>query len=239
MRGSKLSAVIIPVVIGAAVLLIFLKHNLPSLIILGLPGQIELENELAYQLTTLILALLIIGISFVLNPSGFRSFFKVGQINAKIQLVKYLGINPKPNENWFHLGRNFLIIISLVTIAVIYFQVVRGNNLSQDVIQHIPWIILFSLINSFVEEMIFRFSLVSTLHSTLAYSHIAIISGIIFGIAHYFGTPGGILGILVAGFIGWFLAKSMLETRGLFWAWIIHFVQDVIIFTGIFAFKIN
>jgi len=30
--------------------------------------------------------------------------------------------------------------------------------------------------------------------------------------------------------LGWFLGKSMLETRGLFWAWLIHLVQDVLIF---------
>jgi hypothetical protein len=34
----------------------------------------------------------------------------------------------------------------------------------------------------------------------------------------------------MAGFLGWFLGKSMLETRGLFWAWFIHFWQDVLIF---------
>jgi len=44
------------------------------------------------------------------------------------------------------------------------------------------------------------------------------------------------VGIQVAGIVGWFLAKLMLETRGFFWAWAIHFVQDLIIFTGIFAF---
>ena len=31
--------------------------------------------------------------------------------------------------------------------------------------------------------------------------------------------------------LGWLLARSMVETRGLFWAWFIHFCQDVIIFS--------
>ncbi|MFH0850449.1 MAG: hypothetical protein V1924_05870 [Candidatus Bathyarchaeota archaeon] len=33
------------------------------------------------------------------------------------------------------------------------------------------------------------------------------------------------------GFLGWFLGKSMQETGGFAWAWLIHFLQDVIIFT--------
>jgi hypothetical protein len=33
--------------------------------------------------------------------------------------------------------------------------------------------------------------------------------------------------VVLAWFLGWILAKSMLETRGLAWAWFIHFVQDM------------
>jgi len=38
------------------------------------------------------------------------------------------------------------------------------------------------------------------------------------------------VGVILAAFLGWILGKSMLETRGLFWAWFIHFLQDVLIF---------
>jgi hypothetical protein len=39
---------------------------------------------------------------------------------------------------------------------------------------------------------------------------------------------------ILAGFIAWFLAKSIHETKGFFWAWLIHFVQDVMIMTALF-----
>jgi uncharacterized protein len=35
----------------------------------------------------------------------------------------------------------------------------------------------------------------------------------------------------MAGIAGWFWGKSILETRGLFWAWLIHAAQDVIIYS--------
>ena len=48
--------------------------------------------------------------------------------------------------------------------------------------------------------------------------------------AHY-GIPYGVVGVAMAFALGWLLARSMVETRGLFWAWFIHFCQDVIIFS--------
>jgi uncharacterized protein len=40
------------------------------------------------------------------------------------------------------------------------------------------------------------------------------------------------VGMLLAGFLGWLLAKSVFETQGLFWAWGIHFLQDVVIISA-------
>ena len=36
--------------------------------------------------------------------------------------------------------------------------------------------------------------------------------------------------IITSGFLGWLLAKSVIETKGLGWALLIHFLQDVVIF---------
>lgn len=52
----------------------------------------------------------------------------------------------------------------------------------------------------------------------------------LFGVGHFYGIPNGVVGVLLTGFLGWFLGKSMLETGGFFWAWLIHFMQDVVIF---------
>ena len=70
----------------------------------------------------------------------------------------------------------------------------------------------------------------------VSYPHriIILISGILFGIPHYFGMPKGLLGVLMAGFLGWLLAISVLETHGLFLAWAVHFVQDVVIIASVF-----
>ena len=95
----------------------------------------------------------------------------------------------------------------------------------------LPFSILFSLSNSFIEESITRLGVIVVLKGKVKDRIIPLISALLFGGVHYFGNPGGIPGVLAAGFLGWFLAKSILETKGIFWAWLIHFVQDVIIFS--------
>jgi hypothetical protein len=54
---------------------------------------------------------------------------------------------------------------------------------------------------------------------------------VVFGTVHYFGIPGGPTGALMAGFLAWLATRSILDTRGIGWAWLLHFVQDVLIFT--------
>ncbi len=51
-----------------------------------------------------------------------------------------------------------------------------------------------------------------------------------FGLAHYFGVPNGMTGVLLAGIGGWFFAKSMIETRGIAWAWFLHFLADFTVY---------
>jgi hypothetical protein len=41
--------------------------------------------------------------------------------------------------------------------------------------------------------------------------------------------------MIMASFLGWLLATSILDTRGWVWAWLIHAIEDVIIFWSIVA----
>ncbi len=52
-----------------------------------------------------------------------------------------------------------------------------------------------------------------------------------FGIGHWFGNPSGPDGVLLAAVFGWFAAKSMLDTRGSGWIWLVHLINDVVIFS--------
>ena len=117
-----------------------------------------------------------------------------------------------------------------------YFAI-KGKTFNHDnFINIIPFVFIFSLSNAFVEEIMYRFGVVVALKQIISYKNIALASGLIFGSIHYFGTPGGITGIIIASFLGWFLAKSVIETKGLFWAYLIHFLQDFVIFSALLLF---
>jgi hypothetical protein len=225
---------LIAVVLAATLSLPYVAANTNRIWSAPLLAQRFVDAKIKYQLITLGIAALVLVVTYLIVPANFRRFFRRGQIDAPVTPVKAIGINPGPDETWKQLGRTFALIITGVTAVLIYLQAIRGNAIARENLRFLPWIVLLSLSNAFVEEMITRFAVVSALDGLLPPNAVYLISAAIFGGVHYFGTPGGVLGVLLAGFLGWFAAKSIGETRGIFWAWLIHFLQDVVIFTGFF-----
>jgi membrane protease YdiL (CAAX protease family) len=118
-----------------------------------------------------------------------------------------------------------------------FFQL-KGMSIDYSLLKTgLLWIVLFSLSNSFAEEMIFRVGINAPLRGLLSPNLIFLISAVVFGLAHFQGMPNGIIGMLLAGLLGYVLSKSVHETDGVFWAWIIHFLQDVIIIGSLFLMK--
>jgi hypothetical protein len=196
-----------------------------------------IDGQLKYQITSLLLAFFILILVFIVAPTSFSKYFAIGNISAPVVPVPVIGISPAPNETWLQIGAYFAFVITAVTFIFIYFQLIKGKKVQKQYLPVFFWVVIFSLMNSFTEEMITRFSVIALLDTLIPLSNIYLVSAFIFGSVHYFGTPGKIPGVLLAGFLGWFLAKSIGETHGFFWAWLIHFLQDVVIITGLFFQK--
>ena len=94
----------------------------------------------------------------------------------------------------------------------------------------LPWALGTAAINAFNEEFQFRCVPLAHLRGVLPLRESMLLTSVFFGVAHYFGQPSGPVGVVMAGMAGWIWAKSMVETRGLGWAFGIHMVQDVVIF---------
>jgi membrane protease YdiL (CAAX protease family) len=95
----------------------------------------------------------------------------------------------------------------------------------------LPAILLFATLNASNEELTYRASLLAGLEPVIGPQQALWNTAVFFGLGHYFGVPYGVVGVIMATFLGWMMGKAMLETRGFFWAWFIHFWQDVLIFT--------
>ena len=222
----------LPVAILATLCLLYFGTAAPALIPFTLVLNPFIDARLKYQLITLALALLVFLIAYALSPVAFKRFFRIGNLNASAAPLKWLGIGP--GERWGKVGGSFAVIVSLVTAAFIYFTLAAGQTLEPAHLRYLPFIFLLAASNAFVEESITRLSVVVSLDVIVKPVVIFWASALIFGIPHFFGIPGGIPGSLMAGFLGWLLAKSIVETEGVFWAWFIHFLQDVIIFSALF-----
>jgi hypothetical protein len=91
--------------------------------------------------------------------------------------------------------------------------------------------VLLAAINAFTEEAYFRCSLLSTLHEAIGRGHTLGLILVFFGLSHWlYGSPSGVVGFAMTGFLSWIMARSMLETKGMLAAWIIHLFPDVVIF---------
>lgn len=233
-RGNLFPILLITiVVIACAPLLLWLRNSPP--VALEIFENTTYNLEISYQITALVLAIVVIGIVYGLTGREGLAYLNLAKRDGKIRPEPWIGVKPKETETWKNLGVNFAVVITLVTAVVIYFQVVHGKSMSLELFPRVILIVVFALMNAFTEEIIFRFSFVAVV-SKYGFSPYAAqgLAAATFGVVHYFGNPGGVPGVLMAAFIGWFLAKSMLETKGFFWALLIHFLQDVVIFSALF-----
>ena len=183
---------------------------------------------LARQSLRLLVTLVIIAALFILkkHPSSF--FLVKGDVDAPAAAVRPLGI--KAGEPRNRIGRNFAVILSSGTLA---FLILAGRpplDIVMRALPFLPAVLLAAALNAFNEEMTYKASFLSVLENVVGKHQALWLMAVYFGIGHYYGIPYGVIGVLMAGFLGWFLGKSMLETRGLWWAWFIHFWQDVLIF---------
>ncbi len=183
----------------------------------------------AEQIGKLVVALTMIVVLLVLGYKRRDFFLARGNLRAPIDPVPLLGF-PKP-EPWFKFGLQWAVYIA-AALAVIQYIGLRPNGaLMLKAIPILPSILFYAALNAFNEEIFYRSPMLATLEPVGGSKQALWMAAYFFGIAHYFGTPGGIVGGIASIFMGWILGKGMVETRGLFWTWWIHFLSDVTIFS--------
>ena len=226
--------ILLPIILAAAATFgIFQLRKWTGKLKFALLKDSQLDGLLKFQSAQLIMTIIVLGLVYLLNPASFGTFFRFGDVNAHISKIAWLGITG--NETWLQVALTLGLFITLGTATFMFIQVKKTGARFQLVPVLLFWSVVFSAMNAFSEEAIFRMGIVSPLYGQLSLPMIAVISGILFGLPHYFGQPSGPVGVLMAGFLGWLLALSLLETQGLFLAWAVHFVQDVVIFVSMFA----
>ena len=182
----------------------------------------------AELLLNLMVTLAVIVLLAILKRDRRAFYLAKGDLSAPAQPIGWLYV--KPGDRWNTVGRNLAVFISLGTLA---FLVLSGQPSADIVVRALPFlpvVLLAAALNAFNEEVTYKASFLSVLVEPVGSRQALRMVAAYFGIAHFYGVPYGVIGVILAWFLGWILARSMLETRGLTWAWFIHFVQDVLIF---------
>jgi hypothetical protein len=184
---------------------------------------------LAEQSLNLMVTMVIIVTLLLMRKKPQDFYLAKGDLSAPAEPIRWLGV--RQGDSWNKFGAWLTVILSLGTLA---FLVIAGSPPLDIVIQVLPFlpaILLAAALNAFNEEMTYKASFLSVLENPVGPRQALYMVAVYFGIGHFYGIPYGVVGVLMATFLGWLLAKSMQETRGLFWAWFIHFWQDVWIFS--------
>jgi membrane protease YdiL (CAAX protease family) len=186
------------------------------------------QSMLSTQLLRLLVSLGMIAVLFGLGYTRRQMFLVRGQLDAPIKPVRWLGF-PK-SDPWTRFGGQFAIYISLGLLVFLFLAGRPSPTRLVQAVSLLPAVLLFAVLNAFNEEMTYRASMLATLEPVIGSRQAVWLAATFFGLGHYYGVPYGVVGVVMASFLGWLLGKAMVETRGFFWAWFIHFLQDVLIF---------
>jgi len=174
-------------------------------------------------------ALLIMSFLLFLGRKRSDFFLVIGKIDAPVEPSKLLGM--KRPEPWTRIGTVFASVFAVVMLVYLMLSSFPALDAVVKALPLVPVALLIAVINAFNEEFTLRAAPISELWQVVGKQQALLMTTVFFGLGHFYGVPSGILGMLLSSFLGWFLGKSLLETKGFFWAWLIHFIPDAFIFT--------
>ncbi len=161
-----------------------------------------------------------------------RAFLFIGNPSAPVGRMALLRLGGD-GLRWSVLAPVSATLIAVGTFGGVLLTVFGGDTAPQmqRLAPLLPAILLLAALNALLEGIIYRNAVCGPLRNVLGVGTLAFLAGAYFGIAHFYGAPSGLIGVVMAAFLGWFLCRAMIETRGFLLPWAIHFVQDVVIFS--------
>lgn len=190
------------------------------------PFRSEVVNQqINYQLSALPVAALAALVTYVFAGKTMFRYLRLRRSGAMRPFIRTSGDAGRWQTDGWTIG----LIMATVIGAVAFWQLSpHGFDFHWA---HLLLVVPIAASNALVEEKIYRVSYVAVGASTTASNWYGLLCGsIVFGAMHYWGTmPNGLSGAVMSAVVGFVLAKSIQETRGIFWALTIHFLLDVAI----------
>ena len=183
----------------------------------------------AVMVLDILVALAVIAVLWRMKRDRRAFFLAKGRMDAPVEPIRWLGI--KAGGSWKSLTWIFAGIAALAVAVPTLLAIAPSGATWLRALPLFPAAVLFSAVNAFTEEAYFRCSLLSTLCAAIGRTQTLLLILVFFGLSHWlYGSPSGIVGFAMTGFLSWIMARSMLETKGMLAPWIIHFAPDVVVF---------
>lgn len=191
-------------------------------------------HALPPALYALVNALLAVAFSVALMAlTLFRSglsrrdlFLAKGEMRARTHL-------PRPwysSVRWTLFGPLALGLLVIPAIVELVLEVHPDFALASHILSSLPIVVAFGIINAAQEEFTYRMVYLARLTPVIGVGQALLLTSVNFGLNHWVGGhPNGLAGAVTVALLGFILGKSMLETRGIAWAWILHTCADVMV----------
>jgi membrane protease YdiL (CAAX protease family) len=182
---------------------------------------------------------LMLAVAFAHGQTGKSLFLTKGDLSAT-SVIDLFG----PNSSWVKLTPIFSILFLVITGSFLAFRLhMNGSDiLFSKLMTALPYVILFPILNAIIEEVRFRNVLLAIGEPVLGGTTVLLMTTTLFGLSHFgsfLGASGaggslaaGLVYAIGAAYIGWICGRSILETRGVLAAWIIHGFSDLVIILG-------
>ena len=169
-----------------------------------------------------VVVMLVVLLRMGLNRRDF--YLAVGDVNA---IAPAMRIPAKP-EPWTKFGRNYAVIS--VGLLLVFLIPAMQPSLADLSIGLVLFAAVCAAMNSFAEEFLYRAALIPHVLPHFGKNATLLLLPVWFGLAHWFGVPSGLTGVILAAIGGWFFTRSMIETSGIAWAWFLHFLADFTVY---------
>lgn len=191
-------------------------------------------KQIRYQLAFLIVALAMVLLSFLVAKHDAVQIFSMGTLNAVVT-AEPVDLNYAAGVTWVHFGIVLALVFGFATYVLCLPAIHSIVKWTEFIPRFGAWIVVFAAVNAFSEELIFRGVVVTLTQGQMYPWQTMLLSAILFAMAHLRGQANGWFVMAGSAIVGWFLAMAVLQTQGLFWAWCVHFVQNIVIFTAFIA----
>lgn len=178
-----------------------------------------------YTLSILALAALILILTALLSSRENRwAYIDIRKLHGAVHAPGFFRL-PKSSD-WFSFGRIAALVSAALTVLLKIFSLPGTAVFSFRSGELLVTLVLAGLYAAAM-EIFFRYSLITLGMDANVRSGGIMIFCVVFSAlsGYYFPMLGGFFGLLIGAAQGTLSARAMLDTRGTFWPWAIHFVQ--------------